>query len=105
MTCIHMRFLLIFVPFVTPLFAVIVARWLPGYDRQKDKYVLNAILIFCVLAGMARYFPSQSAIEQSVADHFPVGAVEYLRQHPIPGPMFNDYGLGGHLVGATGPGA
>ena len=103
MACIHMRFLLIFVPFVTPLFAVIAARWLPGYDRQKDKYILNTILMFCVLAGMARYFPSQAAIERSVASHFPVGAVQYLRQHSVPGPMFNDYGFGGYLVWARGP--
>ena len=103
MACMHGRFLLIFVPFFAPLFAVILARWLPAYDRQNDKYILNVVLMFSVLAGMARYFPSQSAIEQSVADHFPVGAVEYLRQHPVPGPMFNAYNFGGYMVWATAP--
>jgi hypothetical protein len=33
-----------------------------------------------------------------VSDIFPAGAVEYLRQHRPPGPLFNDYGWGGYLV-------
>ena len=44
MACLHVRFLLVFVPFFAPLFAAIVARWVPHYDRSKDRYILNAIL-------------------------------------------------------------
>jgi hypothetical protein len=103
MACLHARFLLIFVPFFTPLFATILARWLPKYNRKKDQYLLNALLMFSMLAGMVRYFPSQAGIEESVASHFPVGAVQYLSRHPIPGPMFNAYNFGGYLVWATAP--
>ena len=103
MACLHARFLLIFVPFFTPLLATTLARWLPGYNRKKDHHLLNAVLMFSMLAGMLWYFPSQATIEESVASHFPVGAVQYLNGHPMPGPMFNAYNFGGYLVWATAP--
>jgi hypothetical protein len=37
-----------------------------------------------------------------VAESFPAKAVEYIRQHPIPGPMFNNYGFGGYLIWSLG---
>ena len=45
MACLHVRFLVLFVPFAAPVFAVLLARWLPPYDRKKDHPILNAILI------------------------------------------------------------
>jgi hypothetical protein len=98
MACLHVRFILVFVPFCAPLLAVVFARWLPRYDKKKDKYVLNAVLMAGVIAGMWHYFPSQAFLDKKVADNFPVKAVEYLKQHTVPGPMFDDYGFGGYLV-------
>jgi hypothetical protein len=99
MACLHMRFLLLFVPFSAPVLAVMVARWLPPYERKKDHFVLNAILMAAVVFGIARYFPSEASLKQTASQSFPVRAVEYLRQHPVQGPMFNTYGYGGYLVG------
>jgi hypothetical protein len=98
MACLHVRFLLLFVPFFAPLFATVLALWLPPYDRKKDHPILNAILMAAVIAAMVRYFPSQAGIEKITAASFPVRAVEYLHQHPVPGPMFNSYGYGGYLI-------
>jgi hypothetical protein len=98
MACLHVRFLLIFVPFAAPIFAVVLARWLPAYDRKKDRPVLNAVLMAAVVVAMVRYFPTRAELEKVVSQAFPVRAVEYLRQHPVPGPMFNTYGYGGYLV-------
>lgn len=98
LACIHVRFLMLFVPFFAPLLAVILARWLPRYDKEKDKHVLNAILIAGIIAAMVYYFPSRASLEKKVASQFPVQAVEYLRQHPVPGPMFDSYDFGGYLV-------
>ena len=98
MACLHVRFLLLFVPFFAPLFATLLARWLPPYDRKKDHYVLNAILMTVVIAAMVKYFPTRAGVEKIVAQTFPVRAVEYLRQHPVPGPMYNTYGYGGYLI-------
>jgi hypothetical protein len=98
MACLHVRFLLLFVPFFAPLLATIVARWVPGYDRSKDKYLLNFALMAGIVIAMVHYFPSQSEMEKKVADQFPVHALEYLRRHSIPGPLFNTYGFGGYMI-------
>jgi hypothetical protein len=101
MACVHLRFLLVFVPFFVPGFAMIVARWIPAYDRAKDRYVLNALLMTCLIVGMVHYFPSHEEIQRRVASQFPVEAVKYLEDHSVPGPMFNSYGFGGYLVWAN----
>jgi hypothetical protein len=102
MAFIHSRFLLIFVPFFSPLLATVLARWIPGYAREKDRYLLNAAMMAAMLAGMIHYFPSRARIEENVAKQFPVGAVNYLQNHPISGAMFNSYGFGGYLVYSRG---
>jgi len=102
MAFVHARFLLIFVPFFTPVFASMLARWVPGYQREKDPYALNAVLMAVMLAAMIHYFPSEVKTEQIVATNFPVGAVNYLKDHPASGPMFNSYGFGGYLVYSRG---
>lgn len=99
----HMRFVLIFVPFCIPMVATIFARWLPAYDRRKEHYALNAILIAAVVAAMVWFRPTQKSISEKIAQSFPVGAVSYIRAHPVPGPMFNAYWFGGYLVWTLGP--
>jgi hypothetical protein len=96
--CLHVRMVMLFVPFFAPMFAAVVARWLPPYDRSKDRFVLNATLIAGIFVGMVHYFPSSQDFKAVVARTFPINATEYLRQNPVPGPMFNTYGFGGYLL-------
>ena len=96
--CLHVRFLLMFVPFSAPLLAVIMSHWVPSYDARKDKHVLNALLMIAILAGLIRFFPIREQLERSVARYYPVEAVRYLERHPVPQPMFNTYGYGGYLI-------
>jgi hypothetical protein len=103
MACLHVRFILLFVPFTMPLLATVAARWMDSYSRAKDKYVLNGILMAGVLVAMVHYFPSRASLEKKIAQNFPVQAVEYLQQHPVAGPMFDSYGFGGYLVGQGYP--
>jgi len=103
MASLHVRFILVFVPFVTPILAKILARWIPPYERQKDKFALNAAIIFVVLGCIVHYFPSTTNLQTRVAKSFPVSAVAYLRTHTVPGPTFNSYGFGGYLVWSRGP--
>ena len=103
MACLHIRFLLVFVPFFTPILAVMIARWMRGYDARKDRFVLNAALMAVVAFGVVRYFPSRAQLERIVSEKWPVGAVEYLNAHEVAGPMYNAYGFGGYLVWARGP--
>jgi len=103
MACLHIRFLLVFVPFFTPILAVMIARWMRGYDARKDRFVLNAALMAVVAFGVVRYFPSRAQLERIVSEKWPVDAVEYLNAHEVAGPMYNAYGFGGYLVWARGP--
>jgi hypothetical protein len=96
--CMHIRFVLLFVPFFLPLLARMLARWLPEYSREKDKYVLNAVLMAGAVAAMAFFYPTRANLEQSIADEFPVQGVRYIQEHHVPGPTFNSYGFGGYLV-------
>jgi hypothetical protein len=98
MACLHVRFVLLFVPFFAPLLATMLARWVPGYDRAKDLYIFNGVLMAAIATALVAYFPSQSSLKQAVAKTFPLGALEYLQQNPIPRPMFDTYGFGGYLV-------
>lgn len=103
MAVIHVRFILVFVPFFAPLLATVLARWIDSYHRTKDKYVLNGLLMAGVVIAMVHYFPTRANLEGKVADAFPVQAVEYLQQHAIPGPMFDSYGFGGYLIWSMSP--
>jgi hypothetical protein len=102
MACLHVRFLLIFVPFFAPLFATTVARWIPGYEREKDQHLLNAALMAAMLIGMIYFFPPHAEIEKNIATMYPSGAVSFMRTHPMPAPMFNSYGFGGYLEWSGG---
>ncbi len=59
---------------------------------------MNVVLMVAVFAAVVRYFPTATDMQQKVTRQYPVRAVEYLRQHPVPGPMYNTYGYGGYLI-------
>jgi hypothetical protein len=98
MAFLHVRFILVFVPFFAPLLATVLARWVPGYQRKKDLYLANAVLMLATIAGIVAYFPSKAKIQESITSHFPVRAIAFLREHPAPGPIFNTYWFGGYLI-------
>jgi hypothetical protein len=100
MACLHVRFLLLFVPFFVPLMATILARWAPAYNRTKDQYLINFVLMAGIVIAVVHYFPSRSDMDKKVADQFPVQALAYMEQHSVPGPLFNSYGFGGYMVEA-----
>jgi hypothetical protein len=103
LACTHVRFLLIFVPFAAPVLAATFAQWIPAYSRKQDHAWLNAVLMAGALALMLAYFPSKKNLEAAVARTSPVHAVEYLRSHAVPGPMFATYEFGDYLVWAMAP--
>jgi hypothetical protein len=101
--CMHIRFLLIFVPIFAPILATALNRWIPRYQRTQDRPLLNAALIGVIVALIAWFFPSQAELQRSAGKSYPVDAIEYLNNHAVPGPMFNTYGFGGYLIFARGP--
>jgi hypothetical protein len=98
MACLHVRFILVFIPFFAPILATLLARWVPGYEREKDRYWINAILMTTLLLAMIHYFPSKGEIENNISRKYPSGAVEYMRSHPMPDRILNSYGFGGYLI-------
>jgi hypothetical protein len=98
MACIHTRMLLLFVPFFVPVFAIMAARFLPPYQRAKEHYVLNAVIMIGVLSVIIYFFPSPGFLLKWLEVDFPIQAVRYLDSHNVPGPMLNNYRFGGYLV-------
>jgi hypothetical protein len=98
MACLHVRFLLIFVPFFAPLLAEVLTRWLPAYDRKKDQHLLNGVLMSGAAFAMVWFFPGLAEMQRVIGNEFPVKAVTYLRQHSVPGPIYNNYNFGTYLL-------
>ena len=101
--CLHIRFLLIFVPVFAPILATILSRWVPRYDRAKERYVVNAMLMAVVMGIIIWYFPPEADLWRNAGKKYPIAAVEYLNSHSVPGPMYNTYGFGGYLILSRGP--
>jgi hypothetical protein len=101
--CTHSRLLFFFAVVFAPLLASLLSRWVPGYEPAKDHHGANAVLLVLLTLALTRFLPSPQAWEQEVARKYPVRAVDYLQQHPVPGPMFNPYAWGGYLMWRWGP--
>jgi hypothetical protein len=100
MACLHQRFAVFFAIVIAPALAALVAKWWPGYDTEKDKPILNAVLILLFAAGLAALFPSTASLQRVIDLNQPRRAVDYLRRRPVPGRMFNDQFWGGYLIWA-----
>ena len=100
---VHLRFLIVFVFILAPALAALLARRLPAYQSAKDRPVFNAVLVVLICGGLVAFFPSRQSLEDMVARDYPQKAVEYLRQHPVGGPLLNEYGWGGYLIWSLGP--
>ena len=69
MAFLHVRFVLLFVPFFAPLLAT---SWRDGcrsISAHKDKYVLNAILMSVVVVAMVHYMPSRADLKEIVSSN------------------------------------
>lgn len=99
--CLHVRFLLLFVIFLAPLFAELFARWIPQYRAEIDRPAFNAVLIGVIAVGIVFLFPSHRALDEQSDAEYPRSAARYLADHPVHGTLFNDYGWGGYLIWAV----
>ena len=102
-TLLHARFAILFAMLVAPIVGEMIARWVPRYEPAIDKHVVNAILMLAGVVLMCTQLPPQPELLKRVAKDEPVHAVEYMRSHPVPSPMFNDYDFGGYLLWALAP--
>jgi hypothetical protein len=99
-SCLHARFLTVFAIVFAPVLATPFARWLPHYRKAEDHPLANAILVSAVALGVIVFFPSREKLQRKLSLNYPVGAVQFLRQHPIPERMFSDTLWGSYLIRA-----
>ena len=92
----YIRFLFLLGIVVAPLLAKIL-DFLPPYQPEIDKPLLNVLFMGAMVTGMARYYPTTPALERSVAEHYPTEMLPFLRSHALKGPMLNEYLWGGYL--------
>lgn len=102
-TFVHFRFAILFAIVFAPLAASIFVRWAPTYDPRKDKYGLNAVLTFVAVLAFVMWLPSESKLQNSVSNEYPVQAVRYIQENSVPGRIFNSYNFGGYLAWALAP--
>ena len=64
---------------------------------------MNAVLIAGLLGFIFMLIPSRARLESTLQNSFPVSAVAYLREKPIPVGMFNEDHWGGFLIWSLAP--
>jgi len=101
--CRHARFAVVFVIFCAPLLAGLLARVVPQYQPQKDRYAVNLALTVLIGMGLIKFFPGIRELSGAIECAFPQGAVKYVHGHSVPGPMFNVDYWGGYLIQSLGP--
>lgn len=64
------------------------------------KMALNVLLLVAAPLTLAAWRVQHSVTNQAAAEAqaFPAAAVEFMRTHPSPPPVFNEYGWGGYLI-------
>ena len=103
LACVHRRFFPSLAIIIVPLAALLLARWFPAYSAAKDHPVLNAVLIGAIILTLVKLFPSRQDLDGLIQSVYPASALDYLQNHPQPGPMFNEYLWGGYMIWKLGP--
>lgn len=68
-----------------------------GESLAEGGSLLAVLVLFLVMLAQNFNFNERS-LQRSVSSEFPVDAVNYLRQHPQPGPLYNNLDWGGFLI-------
>jgi MFS family permease len=101
LACRHQRLVVFFAIVLAPVLAGLLAELFPVYEPDKNLPVLNAALIALFAAVVVVFFPSSASLQRLIDRNQPRRVVDYLRAHPVPGPMFNDDFWGGYLIWAS----
>jgi hypothetical protein len=80
------------------MMAAMIAPSVPGYQKAKDRFGLNAALSALVIWGMVSLIPTSDALNRLLDNSYPKGAMEYLQTHRLQGRMVNEAVWGGYLI-------
>ena len=95
----YVRFLVVVAIVSAPILAKAL-DFMPPYDRDADKPILNAVMMSLGILFVVRAFPfpTEAAFERDLAKEYPVEILPYLRTHPPTGRVLNYFGWGGYLM-------
>jgi hypothetical protein len=86
-------------------------QWLTKPEKREVgagamlKIVLNVLLLIVAPLTLAVMRVHRNVVTQATteAQQFPLAAVDFMRAHNTPQPIFNEYGWGGYLIWKTYP--
>ena len=97
----HQRMIFAFGILAAPVVSRLLSTLWDGYNADQDRPALNAGLIALSVLGMVWGFPNRQNLVQQVDAGNPVKAVEFIKTHPLPGRMLNEFNYGGYLIWAV----
>jgi hypothetical protein len=86
-------------------------QWLIAPEKREEgasatlKLVTNVLLLLLMPASLC-VLRVRQVVDGRAADeakNFPVAAVEFIRAHRVPQPIYNEYGWGGYLISKLYP--
>jgi hypothetical protein len=92
----HIRFLVMTGIVLPPLLVGHFGK-LSSYDPNSERRAVNALVIAAVTLMIFLGLPTEQRLSEETAQFFPVGALNYLRNYPQFGNIFNQYEWGGFL--------
>ncbi len=93
----YVRLLFLAAILITPVLARRL-DFLPAYDPEIDRPMLNAAIIACLITIMITRLPSQAVLENDLARKEPIGGLAFLGMHAQGARVFNEYMWGSYMM-------
>ena len=97
----HERMLFAFGILAAPIFCRVLADCWDRYEPDRDRPVMNAVVIAILLSVVVWNFPDRQQLTLQVERNNPTKAVDFLNRSGLSGNMFNEYVYGGYLIWAA----
>lgn len=97
----HARMMFVFGILAAPILCRLLADSWDRYEVDRDRPLLNAVLIAILLGVVVKVFPNGQELVQQVEKNNPIKAVEFINRSALAGNMFNEYAYGGYLIWAA----
>jgi hypothetical protein len=97
----HERMLFVFGILTAPIFCRVLADCWDRYEPDRDRPVMNAVVIAILLIVVVSFFPGPQQLTLQVEKNNPTKAVDFLNRSGLSGNMMNEYVYGGYLIWAA----
>lgn len=85
--------------------AVAVIADSPAPENNRDRSVslsewtgVGIAAVFLLFLAARNTDFNQRGLDRAISSRFPVDAVNFIRKHPVPGPLYNNFDWGGFLI-------